>query len=192
MAKTRVLAVAIEGIWEGSPLELTNQEIWEFILTLEKPLYTSTRQSRLVKLLLMRMNEFDSIESRARYADLYIEADLSVEHVAPQKPDNDAWEHLLKERRKYDEMVNKLGNLILLSGRKNSAAKNLGFKEKKEKIFSRLHRLGATNNIPLTDSLNEIKEWTFEVQEKRQREAVGLCRQIWQLYSSKASNPEVC
>ncbi|GAQ89208.1 hypothetical protein KFL_004970050 [Klebsormidium nitens] len=185
IATKRGLTSVSGSIWEGLPLDLSHKEIEEFLEALEKPLYTSSRQSRLVKLLLMRLNEFDTIQGGAKYADLYLETNLSVEHVAPQNPDDAGWKELLKDHRRYDEAVNKLGNLVLLSGKKNSAAKNQGFKEKKEKIFSKQNRQGTSNNIPLTDNLKEVTDWTFEVQEERQRNAIALCRRIWQLYSNK-------
>lgn len=185
IGKKRALANVSGSVWEGLPLDLSHKEIEEFLEALEKPLYTSSRQSRLVKLLLMRLNEFDTIQVGARYVDLYLEANLSVEHVAPQNPDDAGWKELLKDRKRYDELVNKLGNLVLLSGKKNSAAKNQGFREKKEKIFSKINRQGTTNNIPLTDNLKEVTDWTYEIQEERQRNAIALCRRIWQLSSKK-------
>jgi hypothetical protein len=150
----------------------------EFLEALNKPVYATGRQGRMAKILLMRMNEFDSLEGGLLYTSLYSEVDLSVEHVAPQNPGG-KWDALIKkDPERYRENVNRLGNLVLLSGRKNSAAKNYGFQDKKDRIFSRRNRQGTTNNIPLTDSLMHVSDWTFEVQEERQRKAVSLCREI--------------
>ena len=60
---------------------------------------------------------------------------ITVEHILPQNPSEDSeWVKLFtKEER--DEWTNKLGNLVLLSKRKNSRAQNYDFKRKKEVYF---------------------------------------------------------
>ena len=60
---------------------------------------------------------------------------ISVEHVLPQNPKNDSeWNKIFTkdERAKW---TNKLGNLVLISKRKNSSLGNCDFKEKKEKYL---------------------------------------------------------
>lgn len=57
---------------------------------------------------------------------------ITVEHILPQNPPEDSeWIKNFKEEQRK-EWTNKLGNLVLLSKRKNSQAKNYDFSEKKK------------------------------------------------------------
>jgi uncharacterized protein with ParB-like and HNH nuclease domain len=61
---------------------------------------------------------------------------MSVEHILPQTPkDNSQWviDFSVADR---EEWTNKLGNLVLISRRKNTQQGRLDFKDKKEKYFS--------------------------------------------------------
>lgn len=75
-------------------------------------------------------------------ASLYTErrnsySEMTVEHVLPQNPDqNSQW---VKDFTDVDreEWTHKLGNLVLISRRKNTQQGRLDFKAKKEKYFTR-------------------------------------------------------
>lgn len=60
---------------------------------------------------------------------------VSIEHILPQNPNPDSkWlDAFTSEQR--EECTNKLGNLMLISRRKNSSLSNYDFDRKKEKYF---------------------------------------------------------
>jgi len=96
----------------------------------------------------------------------------SVEHVLPQTPDdNGEWAqtHVLTDIKDY---VNSIGNLVLLSKSKNSAAKNYSFAKKKEKYL----------NVRVTDYPRSIQvmshtEWSRKTIEDRTAQAADLILQ---------------
>ena len=53
---------------------------------------------------------------------------LTIEHIAPQKPEQNSWHNSLYER---PDLVNYLGNLTLLPDSKNSSVSNRPWEEKK-------------------------------------------------------------
>lgn len=66
---------------------------------------------------------------------------ISVEHILPQNPDNSSqWCKNFSEEER-EQWTDRLGNLVLLSRRKNSSQGRLDFPQKKEKYFK--------NNIEL-------------------------------------------
>lgn len=90
---------------------------------------------------------------------------ISVEHILPQNPgEKSEWKKKFtdEEREKY---TNKLGNLVLLSRRKNSSANNRSFKEKLKKYFTK----GITD-FELTKEILKYDEWDKISIEKRQRD----------------------
>jgi len=89
--------------------------------------------------------------------------------------------------------MNKLGNLVLLSRRKNSQAQNYDFKTKKEVYFSggsrknskknsKKEQVGSVAAFPtVTRVLNVGDCWTPEIVRKNQREYVSLLVNAWNL-----------
>ena len=79
---------------------------------------------------------------------------VTVEHILPQHPEeNGPWEKLF-EKKDRDEWTNKLGNLVLLSGRKNSRAQNYEFQEKKDIYFKE-----KSTYFKITRELEGILSW---------------------------------
>lgn len=82
---------------------------------------------------------------------------ISIEHILPQNPE--ATSQWVKDYSDDDrtKWTNKLGNLVLLSRRKNSAQSNYDFGKKKEKYFK--------NNIELFSNsvrvFNHYDTWTL-------------------------------
>ena len=62
---------------------------------------------------------------------------LSVEHILPQTPDGSSqWVRNFTDEQR-NEWTNKLGNLVLITRRKNTSQGNLDYEEKKEKYFEK-------------------------------------------------------
>ncbi|MEO6051501.1 MAG: DUF262 domain-containing HNH endonuclease family protein [Pyrinomonadaceae bacterium] len=99
---------------------------------------------------------------------------ISLEHVLPQSLSDPYWiSRFIPEQHKL--LVHKLGNLTLLSGKKNSAAQNYDF-EKKKKVY--LER-GRKVSFDLTQDVCKESEWTEGVIKKRQEELVKKAQEIW-------------
>jgi uncharacterized protein with ParB-like and HNH nuclease domain len=102
---------------------------------------------------------------------------ISVEHILPQKiKDVVYWEErFTPEQQKL--WVHKLGNLTLLSGRKNSAAQNYSFDKKKEVYLKR----GKKVSFDMTKQICDETDWTIEILEKRQKELLEKAAEIWNI-----------
>ena len=95
---------------------------------------------------------------------------ISVEHVLPQNPKNDSeWNKIFTkdERAKW---TNKLGNLVLISKRKNSSLGNCDFKEKKEKYLK--SRIDAFNGSKVF--IESSDKWTVDVLKDRQSKNIKM------------------
>lgn len=82
------------------------------------------------------------------------------------------------EDEERDAWVHRLGNLVLLSRRKNSAARNYDFETKKTRYFvSR----GKASPFALTSQVLHEEEWTPDVLEARQRDLLGRLCELWSI-----------
>ena len=107
---------------------------------------------------------------------------LTVEHVLPQNPAaNSGWGELFTPEQ-ADHWAHRLGNLVLLLGRRNSKASNRGFAEKKAQYAGPLACYQG-NNIPLTDAVSRLQRWGPAEVEKRQKEMMRYATNCWQLHN---------
>lgn len=92
---------------------------------------------------------------------------ISIEHILPQKPnDGSQWKKEFSDSER-NEWTNKLGNLVLISRRKNSAQSNKDYADKKDKYFK--------NNVELfSNSVRIYNQY-----------------QTWKLADLKSNNKEV-
>ena len=82
---------------------------------------------------------------------------ISIEHILPQNPDNvSQWKTAFTDNDR-ENWTNKLGNLVLISRRKNSSQGNKDYADKKEKYFK--------NNVELFSNsiriYNQFPTWTL-------------------------------
>lgn len=95
---------------------------------------------------------------------------LSVEHILPQNPaENSQW---LKEfnQAARDKWTHKLGNLTLISRRKNSALSNLDFNDKMKRYLINNIEVFAGTKVFLASQSN----WTLTAIERRQKEMIDV------------------
>jgi uncharacterized protein with ParB-like and HNH nuclease domain len=155
----------------NSPLQLTVDEVERIIKTLDGDLYLIKRIRQYV---LLRL-DCALAQGEASY-DYSV---ITVEHVLPQNPSEESvwlkWFPIEGERIQY---VHRIGNLALLSRKKNAEAQNYDFDKKKEKYFT-----SKKGIVPfaLTSQVLQQSEWTPEVINQRQISSIQSLRAIWRL-----------
>jgi hypothetical protein len=152
-----------------SPLQLALDEIVETKTALDGPIY----QRGSARYVLLRLD--DAISSGGATYDYPL---ISVEHVLPQTMDpNSAWTAEF-DMDTHDSWVHRLGNLVLLTRRKNSQAQNYEFEVKKERYFS---TAGGVSPFGLTTQVLQAPDWTVERLQQRQAELLGVLSNLWRL-----------
>jgi len=152
-----------------SSLSLSDEECKDIINAIDRDIYGK----QFARYLLLRLDAELPSEGEVFYNHKII----SIEHVLPQNPDeNSEWARLFDEYERED-LTNCLGNLVLLSRKKNSSAKNYDFNKKK---FSYFKQEGVTPFNLTTDVLTH-DQWTHNVICKRQKDLLNKCKNIWDL-----------
>ena len=122
---------------------------------------------RYCKYLLLKI-EYLSLDSEVAYIGNY--KNISIEHVLPQNPKEDSEWKTKFSNEDREEWTNKLGNLILLTKRKNSKLSNLEFKDKKKKYIA--------DKMLLFPSVFEVysngEDWNIDILKTRQKRIVNL------------------
>lgn len=163
------LITAIEkgaDLWvEGSPLLLTREEKGEVYQVLTGPLY-SIYAARALSLLLLRLDALLSGGGASYNYDV-----ITVEHVLPQNPPaGSAWLNWFPDELLRQHWVHRLGNLALLTRKKNSAANNYDFDRKKKAYFTK----GGVSPFAITTQVLGDTEWRLETVERLQAERLAL------------------
>ena len=155
----------------NSPLQLTNQERNEILNTLNSNIYLIKNVPRYI---LLRL---DSALSDGNASYEY--ASTTVEHVLPQNPKIPSiWTDWFPEEEERERFVHKLGNLVLLSRRKNSQSRNYDFDTKKRKYFATDRGISP---FVLTTQVLQETEWTPDVIEKRQEYLIETLGDLWRI-----------
>jgi hypothetical protein len=93
---------------------------------------------------------------------------ISTEHILPQTPDaGSQWVSDFTEQDR-EKWTNRLGNLILLSRRKNTAQSNLDYLQKKEKYFKKNVEL-FSNSVRI---FNTFSTWNLDDLKKNHKETL--------------------
>lgn len=144
----------------SSPLQLTAEEAKQTSDTLHGDVYLMKRIRQYV---LLRL---DSALSQGEAS--YDYPVITVEHVLPQNPSaNSVWVQWFPNPAERERYVHRIGNLALLSRRKNAQAQNYDFARKKEKYFATDK---GVSPFAITTQIIQKSEWTPQVIEHRQRE----------------------
>lgn len=157
---------------DAPSLELTHQEKEGARSAIKGEIYRM--QIQRARYVLLRLDELLAQNVGATYDHSVI----SIEHVLPQSPATDsAWQQsFTPEEREY--WTHRLGNLLLLNHRKNSAAKNYDFDLKKRRYFR-----GSSGSavFALTTQVLGYETWTADVVSQRQDELTNTLIQEWEL-----------
>ena len=168
------LLAAIEGGTDlyalDSPLQLTSDESNQIINTLDGDLYLLKR----IRLYVLLRLDSDLSKGVASY-DYPV---ITVEHVLPQNPSaGSEWLKWFPNEKNRVQYVHRVGNLALLSRKKNSEAQNYDFNKKKEKYFSR----ESVAAFALTSQVLHESTWTPAVVDQRQSDSLQSLKKIWRL-----------
>ena len=118
-------------------------------------------------LLLVEYNRTD--DSKISFIELW-DRNLQIEHILPERwSTNPTWKKLWSEKS-ATHWLNKLGNLTLLSGKKNVVASNDSFSKKKS-AYKKAH--GGLTAFEVTKEIAEKDDWT----EKDAKERHALLKQ---------------
>ncbi|MEM7774985.1 MAG: DUF262 domain-containing protein [Pseudomonadota bacterium] len=154
-----------------SSIDLSDEDKAQILSVLNGPIYPITR---LRKLLLLRLDE-----ALADAGASYDHRIVSVEHVLPQRPKADSeWVEKFPNQNVRRAWTHRLANLVLLSRKKNAAAGNMEFDQKKRQYFS---RTDGTSPFAITSQVIVETDWTLDVLERRQELLVGKLADLWDL-----------
>lgn len=93
---------------------------------------------------------------------------ISIEHILPQNPnDGSQWKQDFTDIQR-EEWTNRIGNLVLISRRKNSSQGNKEYADKKNKYFKSNIEL-FSNSVRI---YNQFATWTFADIQKNQNEVI--------------------
>jgi hypothetical protein len=101
---------------------------------------------------------------------------ITIEHVLPQAFKDDYWKARFTEEE-HRTWLHRLGNLALLSGRKNYRAQYYGFDRKKAIYEKRSEKV----SFDLTKDICAESEWTPQVLKGRHEQLMDLARQTWDI-----------
>src|ERR1039458_360884 len=162
----------------NSPLQLTPVEQQRVYAQLDGMFYDNFA-ARARTTILLRL---DTLLSGG--GAIYDHQNITVEHVLPQTPQaGSKWLEWFPDAGERLKWVHKLGNLALLTRKKNSSASNYEFETKKQSYF-------AKNDISpfvLTTQVLDKKQWTPTVVAARQKDLLALLEEHWRL--KERSNP---
>ena len=163
-----------QGSWAspGGPLALTADERAKTRAVLDGPVYESL-SARARSTLLLRLDTL-----LAGGGATYDYPVVTVEHILPQNPAaGSEWLHWFPDEEARRYRTHRLGNLALLTRKKNSAASNYEFAKKKTAYFLN----GGVSPFALTTQVIGHTAWTPETIDARQQELVGAFVDHWQL-----------
>jgi hypothetical protein len=96
---------------------------------------------------------------------------MSVEHILPQTPkDNSQWKNDFTDEQR-DEWTHKLGNLVLISRRKNTGQGRLDFADKKTKYFK-----NSIESFPNSLRIMQKPSWKVNDLESNHKELINLLK----------------
>lgn len=154
-----------------SPLQLEADEEKEACEALDGDVYNLLPKLRTY--ILLRLDSALSGGGAVYEYDL-----ITVEHVLPQNPEpGSQWERWFPDPALRTNVLHRLGNLALLTRKKNSSASNFEFDKKKASYFTK----GGVSPFTITTQVVKEKDWTPRVVQRRQAELLDKLKTIWRL-----------
>jgi uncharacterized protein with ParB-like and HNH nuclease domain len=150
-----------------------NQIESDLISRLSDSQFYSIYGGKMTKYILLRIDmKYWELENFPGYPGT-----ITVEHILPQTPSEDSeWIEIFSEEERI-EWTNKLGNLVLLSGRKNSKAHNYDFNKKKDAYFKE-----KSTPFRITQWLESKDKWNLEELKARHLKLLNDAKEIFLNY----------
>ncbi|MCY3542469.1 MAG: DUF262 domain-containing HNH endonuclease family protein [Chloroflexi bacterium] len=156
---------------DDGPLALSNLEKRDIVRSLDGTIYQNQTR-RFTTPILARLSNAIADPPISEFNK------VTVEHVLPQNPAADSeWVKAFSNPDEREEWTHRLANLVLLSHKKNSRARNYDFTKKKTEYFRR-HGIPS---FALTSQVIDKDEWTPAVLERRQRYLLDVLKRQWRL-----------
>jgi uncharacterized protein with ParB-like and HNH nuclease domain len=156
-------------------LDFSNKnQIWSVLKNrLNDTQFYSIHGGRFAKYILLRLDmECWELENFAGYPGT-----ITVEHILPQTPSKDSeWVKNFTEEERT-EWTNRIGNLVLLSGSKNSKAQNYDFIKKKDTYFKKKGTF-----FKITQYLEGRDKWTLEELKDRHQKLLDDSKKLFLNY----------
>lgn len=130
----------------------------------------------LVKAVLLRVDRERHDDSTVTIPD---RRKITVEHILPQTMTDPYWTDRFTAEQ-HEQWLHKLGNLTLISGKKNSAAKNLGFDRKKDAY----EQANKKPSFEITKEICTLPEWDMEALRQRHEKLKGEIMALWRVGQS--------
>ena len=105
---------------------------------------------------------------------------ITIEHIYPQTSDNDCWNKsfgIFTDEQKL-KLCNTLGNLVLLSQKKNSSLQNDCFADKKHQQNG---KVGYFNGSYSENEVAQYSEWTPETIKERGLKILSFIEERWDI-----------
>src|SRR3989344_2971535 len=105
---------------------------------------------------------------------------ITIEHIYPQTSDNDCWNKsfgIFTDEQKL-KLCNTLGNLVLLSQKKNSSLQNDCFADKKHQQNG---KVGYFNGSYSENEVAQYSEWTSETIKERGLKILSFIEERWNI-----------
>ncbi|WP_336966653.1 DUF262 domain-containing HNH endonuclease family protein [Sphingobium aquiterrae] len=169
---TREIEDGLDLHADESALQLTIKERARAIDALDGPVYESL-SARARSSILLRLDDLLSGGGAT-----YDYPSVTVEHVLPQTPvAGSLWLDWFPDDDVRKGWTHRLGNLALLTRKKNSSASNYELARKKEAYFTN----GGVSPFPLTTQILGHDVWNSEILEKRHKLLLDLFVKHWRL-----------
>jgi hypothetical protein len=176
--RVRRFADLIKAIRSGEPidkthpvLQMSREEVRSIAFHLKD---FHKRNPKVCKLLLLRLGDELGGPAASVDPELY-----TIEHVLPQRPSAlSPWRQSFASAEERSQLVESLGNLVLITQQENDKARNAPFELKKE-IYAK-----ATGKAPLLAITRDViyeREWRRPQIEAREQRLVGLIEQLWRI-----------
>ena len=104
----------------------------------------------------------------------YVLSNITLEHILPRNPSHDSeWLKKFNELERY-EWTDRLGNLALISGRKNTKASNYDFQRKKKEYLGQ-----KAQTLAVTQEILRYEDWTPETLKQRHKTLIERALKIY-------------
>jgi hypothetical protein len=133
------------------------------------------RNAKVCRLLLLRLSDEMGDTSLRIDPDLY-----TIEHVMPQRPSaSSTWRQNVPSAEERGELVDCLGNLVLITQQENDKARNASWAEKRE-IYGKTAS-DAAPLLAITRDVLDQREWRRPEIEAREQRLIGLIEKLYRI-----------